>query len=440
MQYIINGGKPLSGTIDVAGAKNVALKLIVAALLLKGKSTLTNVPRIRDVVALVDIINTLGGHAVFTDEHTLEVENTLTTHVVPLELAVRIRVSFLLMVPLLHTFRKAQVPNPGGCRLGARPVDRLVESITTFGGSISYSSEDGYYYAHVEEAFTPGEYTFAKPSHTGTEFALMNMSRIQGKSVIHNAAHEPEIDELITFLNAAGAHIVREGNDIVVEGNDALQGVEQRVGSDRNEVISFIVLSALCKGSIIINNVSLKPIQTFLDYCKRVGITYTESNGTFQLQVAKTISSSDIVTAPHPGFMTDWQPLWAVLMTQAQGDSTIHETVFEQRFNYVQELNKHGAQIEFFDPTITDPSGTYQFAVPPGTTPVNQAIRIHGPTQLHNAATVITDMRAGACLLFAGLISSGKSVISGAEQIERGYEDLIERLQKLGADVRSIEE
>ncbi|PJE63625.1 hypothetical protein COU89_02370 [Candidatus Roizmanbacteria bacterium CG10_big_fil_rev_8_21_14_0_10_45_7] len=439
MQYIINGGKPLSGTIEVAGAKNVALKLMVAALLLKGKTTLTNVPRIRDVVALVAIINALGGKAAFTDEHTLEIENTLTTHVVPLELAVRIRVSFLLMIPLLHTFNKAYVPNPGGCRLGARPVDRLIESITTFGGSISYSSEDGYYYAKVEQ-FTPGEYTFAKASHTGTEFALMNTSRIKGESVIHNAAHEPEIDELITFLNAAGAHIVRDGNDLLVEGNNELHAVEQRIGSDRNEVISFIVLSALFKGAITIHNVALKPIETFLEYCKQVGIRYSESNGMFDLQVEDAISPSDVVTAPHPGFMTDWQPLWAVLMTQAHGDSTIHETVFEQRFNYVQELNKHGAHIEFFDPPVTDSSSIYQFDVPPGTTPVNQAIRIHGPTKLHNAATVITDMRAGACLLFAGLISSGKSVISGAEQIERGYEDLIERLQKLGADVRSIEE
>ncbi len=438
MQYVVNGGKPLAGVIEVAGAKNVALKLIIAALLLRGKTVLENVPRIRDVSALLGIINQLGGTARFVGEHTIEIENTLTSYVVPIELAARIRVSFLLMAPLLHSFGKADVPNPGGCRLGARPVDRLVESIREFGGTVDYSSEDGYYSAQGL-SLRAGSYTFAKQSHTGTEFVLMLSCRVRGKSVIKNAAHEPEIDELIIFLNKAGAHILRKGNNIEIEGRENLSAVHQVIGSDRNEAVSFIVLSALFHGAIAVKNVNTKAIVTFLHHCQKAGISYNHSDHdtVLRLQMPEHIAPTDVVTSPHPGFMNDWQPLWAVLMTQALGLSTIHETVFEQRFGYVDELIKHGAHIEYFDPSVANPNLLYQFDVPAGTTPLNQAIRISGPVKLHNAVTRMTDMRAGACLLFAALKSTGTSVISGAEQIERGYEHLIERLRTLGADIQA---
>lgn len=268
MFYVIEGGHELSGELPVSGAKNVALKLIIAALLCKGKTHIHNVPHIRDVMSLIDIITYLGGRAIFIDEHTVEVENTLTKYEIPIEYAARTRVSFMLMVPLLHTFGKASVPNPGGCRLGARPVDRFIQGICATGASVDYNSEDGYYHAVMQETHS-ADYSFEKPSHTGTEFLIMNAAAIEGECRIENAAQEPEIDELIAFLNQSGAHIQRAGNAIVINGSKQLEATAVAVGSDRNEAISFMVLAALSPGTITITNIDKNAITTFWKHLKK---------------------------------------------------------------------------------------------------------------------------------------------------------------------------
>lgn len=438
MEYLISGGKPLKGTISVSGAKNVALKLIIAALLLKGKTTLHNVPRIRDVVALVDIINHLGGEAQFIDEHTVTIENKLTKFHIPFEFAARTRVSFMLLAPLLKTFGKASVPNPGGCRLGARPVDRLAYTAEQIGAKVVYNSEDGYYYVTLSKPHA-AHIEFSKVTHTGTELAIMNAVFVKGMSVIKNAALEPEIDDMILFFNKAGADIVREGTRIIVNGVSKLVGIDMAVQYDRNEAVSYIILSALFGGSIIVKNVSAPVITFFLKKFEKAGFTYEfdkEANE-FRVKVPKVIKPVDVETAPHPGFMTDWQPMWALLMTHAKGESKVHETVFENRFGYVEELKKFGARISYYDPHVFDPDVVYQFNLTHVNTTLLQAIRIHGPTKLHNGIVKMTDIRAGACLVMAALLSPGESIVSGAEQIERGYENLINKLRALGADIRS---
>lgn len=438
MDYIINGGKSLKGTIEVSGAKNVALKLIIAALLLKGKSTLHNVPRIRDVMSLVEIVNYMGGEVKFVGDHTVTVENKLNTFDLPLEYAARTRVSFMLIAPLLHTFKKAHIPNPGGCRLGARPVDRLAKTAEEIGATVVYHSDDGYYYVTLESSHA-AQFNFSKVTHTGTELAVMNAILIPGESTITNAALEPEIDDMILFLNKAGGNITRDGTRITIKGSESLKATEFTIQYDRNEAVSYIIMSALFNGNIIVKNVELDRIECFLHYFKLAGFTYkADSNkNEFRIQAPSEILPVNIITEPHPGFMTDWQPMWALLMMHAKGESTIHETIFENRFGYVEEIKKFGAQASFYDPQVKNPHEVYQFNLEHSNTSLLQAIRILGPTRQHNGVVKMTDIRAGACLVMAALLSPGKSIVSGAEQIERGYENLIEKLRALGADIRA---
>lgn len=438
MEYLINGQKNLKGTVQISGAKNAALKLIIAALLAQGSSRIRNVPRIRDIFAILDIINYLGGSARFINEHTVEVKNTLKSYKIPLEIAARTRTSIMLIAPLLHQFGQAIIANPGGCRLGERPVDRLMNSLKLMGAKIEYRSEDGYYYARLVKSL-PANIPFAKKSHTGTELAIMFASRIAGKTVIGNAAQEPEIDDLIKFLNHTGAKIKRIKEDIVVVGKNELKGTEVSVQPDRIEAVTFIVLSALFGGNIKVKGLNIQTIAPFLKTLSETGINYQYQPTTklFKLEPIRKIKPVSVMTAPHPGFLTDWQPLWVLLMTQAEGESIVHETVFEDRFRYIQDLRHFGAKVRFFQPQVEHPEALYQFNNFDPAKHRQQAVRINGPVKLHNAYATMTDIRAGACLVIAALVAKGKSVINGAEQIERGYEDLTGKLTRLGADIQA---
>ena len=439
MQYLINGQKPLKGTVTISGAKNASLKLIIAALLTEGVSRIENVPRIRDVISLLEIINYLGGSAKFVAKNTVEIENKLVSYRLPLEIGGKTRVSILLIAPLLHKFKQAVLPNPGGCRLGERSVDRLIDSIKKMGARISYHSQDGYYHAKITKTKS-ATINFVKKSHTGTELAIMFASRIPTETVINNAAQEPEIDDLIAFLNQGGAKIKRHQQRIIVKGKNQLLATNFKVQSDRIEAVTFIVLSALFGGRILVKNVILENIKPFLEPFTRAGFSYQYNQKTqlFKVLPFDSIKPVSIITAPHPGFLTDWQPLWTILMTQAQGLSTVHETVFENRLSYIQDLKRFGCKIDFFQPEVEDADNLYQFNDYNPYKHRYQAIKIQGATALHNAYATMTDIRAGACLVLAALIAKGSSIIGGAEQIERGYEDLLAKLALLGAEVRVV--
>ena len=436
MQYLITGQKPLSGTVVISGAKNAALKLIVAALLCEGTTTIENVPRIRDIESLLEIINYLGGEAKFVGKNTVTVSNHLNKYELPLEIASKTRVSILLIAPLLHQFKKAVLPNPGGCRLGERSVDRLVSCVMQMGAEINYHSQDGFYHCQLKKE-QPGKINFAKKSHTGTELAIMFASRINEKTVINNAALEPEIDDLIKLLNLSGAKIKRNQEQITVEGKPKLTSSRIKVQPDRIEAATFMVLSALFQGKITLKNAPLVNLEPFLKSFVQAGYgyKYVKDNDLLTVIVPEQSQATDIVTGPHPGFLTDWQPLWTVLMTQSTGQSTVHETVFENRLGYVKDLRRFGAKIEFFQPMVKHPEQLYQFNGYLTEKHRFQAIKISGPTPLHNGLAKMTDIRAGACLVLAALIAKGTSVISGVEQIERGYENLVDKLRLLGADI-----
>ena len=263
----------------------------------------------------------------------------------------------------------------------------------------------------------------------------------KGRTILENAAQEPEVDDLISLLNSMGAKIKRTGfRAIVIDGVKKLHGTSFEIPSDRNEVVTFAILSALTGGDIYIKNVRVEDIKDFLSKFKEVGGVWEAKNSSIRFYMKNGIRSSHIVTAPHPGFMTDWQGPWAILMTQAKGESTIHETVYESRFGYVDELKKMGANLELYVPKVENPEQTYNFNYTTESRNNKQGLKISGKTDLHSAVLNVSDLRAGATLVMASLIASGQSVVYGAEYLERGYEAFDERLRSLGAVIEVLEE
>lgn len=442
--FIINGGKPLKGDIFLSGAKNVALKVLIAALLYNRPIIFHNIPRLKDIDELIHLINELGGYAAFTGIKDVMIDaRNLAKDTVDLLHGSKIRVSFMLFAPLLHKFGKAIIPNPGGCRLGARPIDRHIKLLQAFGVQVDYDSSTGYYNASLNgETFHGAQYEFDKPSHTGTELALLIASVAAGESLIRNAAQEPEVDDLIRLLTMSGAHIQRNGRDIVVQPSENLDLPEGEftIMCDRLNAAAFGVFAIATKGDITVHGLEARFVTDFTDKLQEAGGGFEPRDKALRFYYKGDLKAVDIVTTPHPGFNTDTQGPWAILMTQAQGVSTIHETVFENRFGYVQELQKLGAHIEFFQPEVSDPYELYQFNITSDTelNAHNQAIRITGPTHLHNGVLRASDIRAGASLVIAACVAEGESVILGASIIDRGYDSLEKDLQSIGADIRRV--
>jgi UDP-N-acetylglucosamine 1-carboxyvinyltransferase len=339
----------------------------------------------------------------------------------------------------LQRCKKAIVPNPEGCRLGARPIERHIEGLEKMGAKISYKSEDGYYHATANEMLGT-TYTFEKNTHTGTETLIMASVMAKGTTVLNNAAEEHEIDDLILLLNKMGAKIERMGKrKIVITGVKKLHGTTHTIVSDSNELVTFAVLSLLSGGNISLKDYNLSNIKVFLDELYKVGGKYEERNGKVRFFYDKRLLPSNITTGIEPGFKTDWQGPWAILMTQAEGNSTIHETIYESRFGYVSELKKMGAKISFYSPKVENPEKVYNFNFEKDVH-LKQGIKIKGPQKLHNAIINISDLRAGATVVIAALIARGESVIYGIEHLERGYEDFVNRLKSLGADIKEVED
>lgn len=438
--YIIRGGRKLKGEVKLSGAKNVALKTIIAALMFEGAVVLDNVPRINDVHELLHLIKLMGGEAKFIGKNKVRIDGTsLNTNKVDLLHGSKIRVSFMLFAPLLAKFGECTVPNPGGCRIGSRSIFRIIDGMRKLGVQVEYNHQTGYYEARLKGK-PKGKCSFHKPTHTGTELLILISLFGTGKISVDNAATEPEIDELIKFLNESGAKIKRVGKTIVSEGGVRLkQNRPFKIISDRNEAVTFAILGVITNGDIVIKNIHEDLIKTFLDSLREAGggVEKTGKNS-FRFYKRGKIFPISIETTPHPGFMTDWQPNWAVLMTQAEGTSIIHERVFDNRFSYVRELRKLGAKISFARAEVDDPKNFYYFNDYKEGKKYQQLIKIFGPQRLHNGVLTIHDLRAGATLAIAALLAKGESVINGASILERGYEDFVEKIKNLGGDIKKI--
>lgn len=437
-KLIITGGKPLKGKVIVGGAKNVAMKVILAGLLTDETLTIHNVPLISSVLGTTKIVEPLGVK-VTRKNHTLEISGKeVHHHKVPLELGGLYRTATMVMGPLLARFGKATVPNPGGCRLGKRPVDWHTRALEKMGAHITY--KDGYFYAATDRLHG-ARIKFDKNTHTGTESVLLAAVLADGETVVENAAEEPEIDDLIQMLSEMGAHIRREGRKVTIKGVKKLRGVTYTIMPDRNEAVTYAVAAIATKGDIVVNGTQREVLRAFLEKLDETGAGWEPIDQTTTRFFWKgPLKATDVVTAPHPGFMTDWQQPWAVLMTQAHGMSSIHETVFESRFSYVAELKKIGAKIDFYDPVVKSPETFYNFNWVDRVVGYHQEIKIQGPKVLHDGVVEIADLRAGATLVVAALVAHGNSVVIGAEHIDRGYEQFDEQLRKLGANIKRIRE
>ncbi len=436
--YIIHGGRKLKGEVVLSGAKNAALKMIIASLLFEDKVILNNVPKISDVEELLHLIRSLGAKADFVAPNVVEVDSQpLKSNRVDLLHASKIRVSFMLFAPLLYKFGNCFVPNPGGCRIGARPIDRIVDGMKALGVTVKYNSETGFYEVAMSKK-PSGSYRFSKPSHTGTELLIMLSVFGKGKIVLENCASEPEIDSLIEFLNGSGAKINKIDGRVEIEGVSSLKFSRPfEIVSDRNEAVTYVTLALATKGSLSLKSIVPDHIATFIEKLKQSGADIKIKNGEIFFGSNSQLRAVDIETIPHPGFMTDWQPNWAVLMTQAKGSSAIVERVFENRFSYVEELKKLGAKITFVDKKISKPE-TYYFFNYKKNEIYRQMIKIEGPVDLHGGVLTVTDLRAGASLATAALAASGESAVNGVSILERGYEDFVGKVRKLGGEIRKI--
>lgn len=444
-KIIVNGGKKLSGIISVSGAKNVALKALVAACLTDEEVVIKNVPLVSDFLVMVAIIKELGGE-IKIEDHTIRVRmKKFKKEKISLDKAAKIRTSAMFMAPLLVRVGKAIIPNPGGCRIGARPIDRTIKGLEAMGISVAYNENDGYFYLKNEnfekDSLSQVVYKFDKNSHTGTETLILTAAIRRGRVILENAAEEPEINELISLLNKMGAKIKRtKQRTILVDGVDKLHGTTFTIGPDRNEIATFALAAILTKGDVIVRDAHQAELINFIDNLKKIGGGIEERAEGIRFYYNGQLAPIDVETSVYPGFMTDWQGPWAILMTQAKGESVIHETVYENRFGYVPELGKMGANIVLFNPKVKNPEKVYNFNLSDNNPSYFHAIKITGPTKLHNAVVEIADLRAGATLVLAALVAKGKSVIFGVEHLDRGYEKFEERLVSLGANIKRIKE
>jgi len=437
--FIIAGGNKLSGETVVSGAKNVALKAIVAACLTDEKVIISNVPLISDFFVMVDIIKELGGEVQLKD-HEISIQvKEFKKSTISLDQASHIRTSAMFLAPLLIRNKSAVIPNPGGCRIGARPIDMTVDGLMKMGAEIDYESDDGFFHA-TADSLSGVTYRFKKNTHTGTETLVIAAVLAKGKTRLENAAEEPEIDELISLLNAMGGKIKRIENRVIeIDGVEKLHGARVSIEPDRNEVVTFAIAAYVTKGDIFVKDVKAHALTDFLKKLDLVGAKYEVKDTGIRFYADAPLAATSVTTAAHPGFMTDWQAPWAVLMTQAEGDSVIHEAVFSNRFGYVTELRKMGAKIRFINPKVDHPEVFYNFNVEEDSEHPH-AISINGPVRLHDAVVSISDLRAGASLVLAALASTGETVIHGVSLVDRGYESFEERLRALGATIRRVNE
>lgn len=442
-KLIINGGKKLQGNVAVSGAKNVALKILVAACLTDETVIIKNIPLISDFMVMVNIIKELGGEVKINNHEAFVRVKRIKRDKISLEEGAKIRTSAMFMAPLLARTGKAIIPNPGGCRIGARPIDRTIKGLKTMGFSAVYNNKDGYFYLNKNDELINSkdtvEYTFEKNTHTGTEILVMAGVLSKRKTILRNAAEEPEIDELICFLNKMGARIKRTGRrEITIRGVNKLHGTSFTISLDRNEIVTFAIACIVTKGDVFIKDAHKVEISEFLKNVKEAGAGIEVKEDGIRFFYKGYIKNKNITTSFYPGFMTDWQGPWTVLMTQAKGTSIIHETVYENRFGYVDELIKMGADIKFFNPQVKNPEKIYNFNLLDNKLNYYHAIKIHGYTKLHNAVVNVSDLRAGATLVLGGLVASGESIIFGTEHLDRGYENFEERLQLLGANIKRV--
>ncbi|WP_276789206.1 UDP-N-acetylglucosamine 1-carboxyvinyltransferase [Veillonella magna] len=418
-KLVIHGGKPLNGRIRVSSAKNAVLPIIAATMLASTPSRLLEVPHLEDVHTICEVISSLGVKVTVDDKKQEIIFDaaTLTATEAPYELVRRMRASFLVMGPLLARCGEARISLPGGCAIGSRPIDLHLKAFEALGATIEMG--DGYVHAKAPNGLKGNQVYLDFPSVGATENVIMAASMAEGKTVIENAAEEPEIVDLVTYLNSMGANIRGAGTNIIrIQGVPELKGAVHTVIPDRIEAGTYLIAAAMAGGDVYVENALSEHLKPVVAKLKEAGVTVEEHIDGIRVISDGTLKAADIKTLPYPGFPTDMQAQFMALTTIAEGTSTVMETVFENRFMHVDELKKMGAQIRIED---------------------RRAI-VDGIKRLHGAEVRATDLRAGAALVCAGLAADGETKVTQLSHIDRGYDDLVGKLKRLGADIVRVDE
>jgi len=432
--YKIRGAQPLSGSIKVGGAKNTLPKNIVASLLTDEPCIISNVSNIGDVTVTLDMLSSIGTEVEWLDHSTMRISTPkVTSHIINSQFSGINRIPILMLGPLLHRFGMAEIPLLGGCKIGPRPINFHIDALKLLGAEVEII--DGKYRARASK-LQGTTISLPFPSVGATETILLSASLAEGTTVIKNAAIEPEVIDLIAVLQKMGAIIdVDVDRTIIIDGVKRLRSFKHHALTDRIEVASWACAAIATHGDIVVENSDQLGMMAFLNIIRKIGGEYEVlENGIRFFSRGDCLNPIFLETDVHPGFMTDWQQPFVILMTQAQGLSVLHETVYEDRFGYINELRRMGAEIQVYQQCLGGKPCRFLHRNYP------HSCVVKGQTALKGIEMTIPDLRAGFSYIIAALVASGESIIKGVYYIERGYDSIPEKARSLGAHIEVVEE
>ena len=414
-KYIIEGGNRLNGEVEISGAKNAVVAIIPATILAKDRCVIENVPNISDVTILFRILRDLGAKVNYLTKNSVEIDTShISAPVVPCESSRHLRASYYFLGAFLGRFSEAHVSPPGGCNFGVRPIDQHIKGFEALGAEITTD----YGFIHATSPQLYGSHIYLDVVSVGATINIMLAAvKAKGLTVIENCAKEPHIVDLANFLNSMGADIRGAGTDVIkIHGGDILHGTTYSIIPDQIEAGTYMTMAAATGGDVLIKNVIPKHLESITDKLLQAGVEVLEYDDSIRIRRSNPLKKVNVKTLPHPGFPTDMQPQMTALLSLAQGTSIVTEGVWDNRFKYVDELARMGAKIQVDGKVAV----------------------VEGVAQLSGAPVKATDLRAGAALLQAALCAHGTSVLEDIHYIERGYEDIIPKLQNLGANIKKV--
>ncbi len=418
-KYVINGGKPLYGEVEISGAKNAAVAIIPAALMVDGICRIENIPQISDTDMLLTILSEMGAKVRTINKTTVEIDCTnVCKEGAPYDLMRKIRASYYLIGAMLGRFGSAKTTMPGGCNFGVRPIDQHIKGMTALGAEIEVRG--GFVYAETSEGYLTGNKIYLDKVSVGATMNIMiAATRAKGKTTIENAAREPHIVDLANFLNSMGADVRGAGTDTIkVYGVDKLHGGSYTIIPDQIEAGTYMAAVAAAGGEVAIKNVIPKHLDCISAKLREMGVEIDEYADYVVVRRLNKLTRANVKTQPYPGFPTDMQPQISTVLCLAEGTSVITEGVWDNRYKYISELKKMGAEVQVDGKTAV----------------------IEGVLSLTGAPVVACDLRAGAAVVIAGLCATGTTTVEDVVYIERGYQDLVGKLNSLGADITCITE
>ena len=416
-KLIVKGGKRLVGTVKTSGAKNAVLPIIAASIMGTSPSHFDEVPMLEDVRTISEVLRSLGIKVESKEKNCLDIDSTVVeSYEPPCELMRNMRASFFVMGPLLARMGKARIYMPGGCAIGARPVDIHLKGFEALG--VVLDQQDGFIEATTPNGLKGATIYFDFPSVGATENVMMAAALAEGVTILENAAEEPEIVALASYLNKMGAKIRGAGTDVIrIEGVKELHGADYTIIPDRIEAGTYMIAAAMTGGDVIVDNVLPEHQKPLIAKLREAGAIVEEDIDKVRVIGNGTLKGVSVKTLPYPGFTTDMQAQIMAMMVVSEGNSKVTETVFENRFMHVEELNRMGATI----------------------TTADRSANIEGPAKLVGCDVRATDLRAGAAMILAGLVAEGETRIGDLHHIDRGYEDIVEKLKNLGADIERVD-